>query len=634
MKDLKKEFAGPQAKRRAARRAASANAMGLDGDEMFLKAPSPEHNVFAEMGLALLKKVDGNAEVRNNDYEVRMRNPLNSPDGKPGVDVIQFCEDPDYLGIKLLSKDDYPEFEGPISQKELLWKFCHEKDPEDGLRMWNELVLTLGMRASKTTTVGLIEMYEAYNLLRLSSPQEVYGLLPRQEIFLTNVAGSQTQSQDTIFAKIEEFLPNSKWFQKYIAYLKDAGNNIEGNPFYRAIDIEYAFRDKNITMRSMNSNSASQVGKTSKLVAFDELARMKTTEGALAGGAVYSSLSKATQTFGRHGVKISSSSPWIEGDQMWELNNLKGKIKHFLVYNLPTWMFNPRITRADLDNEFTKNPEDAERDFGAVWPKSAQDAVDMKELVDAVIKPWRRPLMTWYQYIDERHDPDGMVRKYVKIIPDRWPEPEKAVLRVLHGDPGKSDDSYAICIQHLEMKRGADGQIVPIVVNDLTLEWKPDPKIKSIVDYNNVGEIIYKLSQTYNLINVSFDQWQSEATIQWLRQKGVSANEVKFTETQQLTMFGNLKQLIYAGQFESYPGDEMTVEQFKALKRVGNRVDHPTTGKITDKDRSDCWMVCAFKLTEKLAITGNTTGDRARPRIARGGGLDSPHGSRLGGSRY
>lgn len=628
-KDVKKEFTGPQAMRRAERRAGEAERLGLDGRSMFLDEPAPESNIFASMGLALTKKLDATRKERNNDESVRLRNPLNSD---KAVDIIQFCEDPDYMGIKLLSKFDYPEFQGPISQKELLWKFCMEKD-DAGMRSWNELVLTIGMRGTKTTTVSLIELYELYDLLRRPTPQLDYGVLPRQEIFLTNVAGSQTQSQDTVFAKIEEFLPNSPWFQKYIAYLKECGNNIEGNPYYRAIDVEYAFRDKNITVRAMNSNSASQVGKTSKIVVFDELARMKTTEGALAGGAVYSSLSKATQTFGENGIKISCSSPWIEGDQMWELNKLNGKIKKLLVYHLPTWMFNPKISRESLEGEYTKNPEDSDRDFGAIWPKSEEDAVDMKELVDAVIKPWRKPLLKWHQKIDERKDADGVTRKYVQIEIEQWPTLEKSTMRVLHGDPGKSDDSYAICIEHIEMKRGEGGRIIPIVVNDLTLEWMPNPQIKSIVDYMNVGEIILKLWQTLNIINVSFDQWNSEATIQWLRQMGVSANEMKFTENQQMAMFNTTKQLIYAGQFESYPGDEKTCEQFKALKKVGNRIDHPKTGKITDKDRSDCWMVCAFKLVEKLAITGPTPGPRAKPRMSSGGALDTPRTSRLSGAR-
>lgn len=629
--DLRKEFTGPQGRRRNERRAEEASALGMDGPGMFLDEPSPEANIFSSIGLALKKKIDTTRRERNTDEMVRLKNPFNS--NKP-VDIIQFCEDSDYMGIKLLSKFDNPEFQGPISQKELLWKFCMEKD-NMGIREWNELVLTIGMRGTKTTTVSLIELYELYDLLRRPHPQGDYGVLPRQEIFLTNVAGSQTQSQDTVFAKIEEFLPNSAWFQKYISYLKDCGNNIEGNPYYRAIDVEYAFRDKNITVRAMNSNSASQVGKTSKIVVFDELARMKTTEGALAGGAVYSSLSKATQTFGRNGIKISCSSPWIEGDQMWELNKLNGKIKGLLVYHLPTWMFNPRpeVSREALQSEFDKNPEDSERDFAAVWPKSEADAVDMKELVDAVIKPWRKPLLHWRQVIDERTDADGVKRKYVKIEVDSWPSLEKATMRVLHGDPGKSDDSYAICIEHVEMKRGEGGRIFPIVVNDLTLEWMPNPQIKSIVDYMNVGEIILKLWKTYNIINVSFDQWNSEATIQWLRQEGVSANEMKFTENQQMAMFNTTKQLIYSGQFESYPGDEKTVEQFKALKKVGNKIDHPKTGKITDKDRSDCWMVCAFKLVEKLAITGPTPGPRAKPRMAKGGGLDTPRTSRLSGER-
>ena len=627
-KDLEKEYNSNQRKRRAERRANEASALGMNGTDMFLSEPAPEIQIFSEMSLALMKEVNTRVKSKNKDEEVRQRNPLNSD---KRVDVIQFCEDPDYMGIKLLSKKDYPEFTGEVSQAELLWKFCHEMDPNDpAVRQWNELVLTIGMRGTKTTTVSLIELYELYDLLRRPHPQAAYGVLPRQEIFLTNVAGSQTQSQDTIFAKLEEFLPNSPWFQKYIAYLKEAGTNIEGNPYYRAIDNEYAFRDKNITVRAMNSNSASQVGKTSKFIAFDELARMRTTDGALAGGAVYSSLSKATQTFGRDGIKISCSSPWIEGDQMWELNSLKGKIPHYLVYHLPTWEFNPRITRESLQSEFDKNPEDSERDFGATWPKSEADAVDMKELVDAVIKPWRKPLLQWRQFVEPRKESDGTTRNYVKIEVDNWPVLEKSMMRVLHGDPGKSDDSYAVCIQHVEMKRTLDGQIKPIVVNDLTLEWKPDPRIKSIVDYMNVGEIILKLCQTYNIINVSFDQWQSEATIQWLRMKGVTANEAKFTDMQQMAMFNNLKQLIYSAQFESYPGDEMTVEQFKALKKVGNRIDHPKTGKITDKDRSDCWMTCAFKLTEKLMITGPDPNQRrAKGRIARGGGLDTSHRSRL-----
>ena len=515
--------------------------------------------------------------------------------GGKTVDVITFCESPEYLNLKLKPK-----------QAESLWKFNHEKDKETGLAMWKELVAMVGMRSGKTVMGSCQEAYELYCLLMLDDPAAHYGLVPGQEIYLINVAASETQSKDTVFAQLRARVDNSQWFKKYIAYLKSFGRMRRGDYLFRDLENKLEFNDKHIMCLSMNSNSLTNVGKTAKFVIFDELAKFKTTEGKDSADEVYSSISRATQTFGWNGHVWSISSPLSDDDKIVELSETarKGEIKGMLGYVMPTWEFNPSITRESLDREYKKDPILADRDFGCVPPRAHQDFIADPEALKPFIFRGKRPIFSCTRKVVMKPSPNGDLRPMVQLQPDFELPHSRAFAYHGHGDPGHADDSFCFGVSHLEIRQRQDRSSIlnyPVVVQDLLLEWKPDPSKNETVDFLDVKETIKYIHERIGLSHVTFDKWNSVMLIQELLDFGIQAEDLKFTDQGQFQHYMTLKRLISCAQFESFDGDEDTFDQYKFLQIInGTRIDHKKRGKVTDKDRSDCWAAGAWFLTKDL----------------------------------
>lgn len=533
------------------------------------------------------------------------------------VDVITFVESKEYLGLKLKPK-----------QAEILWKFNHEKEeivlPDLTIEfrpMWKEFVGKVGMRSGKTVMASCQEAFELYNLLMLEDPQAYYGLVPGQEIYLVNVAASESQSKDTIFAHLRARIDNSQWFQRYISHLKSFGRVHRGDFLYRELENKLEFNDKHIICLSMNSNSLTNVGKTAKFVAFDELAKFKTSEGKDSADEVYSSISRATQTFGWNGHVWSISSSLSDTDKMEELYETarKGEISGMLGYHLATWEFNPSITRADLDREYKKDEVLAKRDFECIPPKSSQEFVQDPEAMKSLIFRGRRPVFTATQVIRQKRGFNNEMQNYVQLEFDGPLPFERGNMYVGHGDPALTDDSYCLGVGHLEYRTRIDSNknkiVFPNATMDALLEWKPVPEQNAIVDMLDVAEKIKIIFDHFNLSYLSFDRWNSAHIIQELLEYGINAEDLKFTDQGQFVHYQTLKRVIASGQFESFAGDEGTFEQFKVLKVInGIRIDHPKKGKITDKDRADCWASICHKLMADLIEEGTGMNEMAKSR--------------------
>jgi hypothetical protein len=431
------------------------------------------------------------------------------------------------------------------------------------------------------------------------------------------VAASETQSKDTVFAQLRARVDNSPWFKKYIAYLRSFGRISRGDFLYRELENKLEFNDKHLICLSMNSNSLTNVGKTSKFVIFDEIAKFKTTEGKDSADEVYSSISRSTQTFGPNGHVWSISSPLTDDDKIVELTDTarKGEISGMMYCVMPTWEFNPSITRESLDREYKKDAILADRDFGCVPPKAHQNFITDPEAVKSFIFRGRKPILSCARKVTVKAGPTGKLLNYVQLERDFELPYARAHNYWAHGDPGFEDDSFCFGVSHLEIRQRQDnGKLIyfPTVVQDMLLEWKPDQSKGEVVDFIDVKEMIKYIHQHIGLSHVTFDKWNSIMMIQELIEFGIDAEDLKFTDQGQFQHYMVLKRLIAASQYESFDGDEPTFDQYKNLQIVnGVRIDHKRRGKVTDKDRSDCWAAGAFFLTKEIfeegeALNGET----------------------------
>jgi len=433
---------------------------------------------------------------------------------------LRAFEDPVYFAENILELKLWPK------QIDVLREFYN---PANG---YNELVLVWGMRSSKTFLASVIGSYECFKLLQYEDPAKFFGLPSHHEIFIINVATSEQQAKDTIFAETVNRVENSDWF-------KAKRPNITSN--------EIRFSPQNVIIRSEHSNSSSLVGKTSICVLFDELARFKDTKGKMSGENVYFSLARSVQTFGHKGIRVSISSPLFVNDFIMQLHRKSKNIKTMLGYQNATWEVNPNITKESLESEFQKNPEAAWRDYGA-RPSAASETF-YKD-------PWKIDLV--FVGDEPNFTSDSFVGKpgyvYYAAI-----------------DPALKGDSFGFALVHREDD---------MVVIDLVYRFKPDITQQIEVDAQALKEFVLSIVKRFLTYEMRTDTWQFPETIQAIRAQGVEIvqNHVLRKE------HDYLKELIYTKKIKGYYYEPLITELKQLELKSGIRVDHPPDGS---KDVAD-----------------------------------------------
>jgi hypothetical protein len=143
---------------------------------------------------------------------------------------------------------------------------------------------------------------------------------------------------------------------------------------------------------------------------------------------------------------------------------------------------------------------------------------------------------------------------------------------------------------------------LPLVVEDLLLEWQPDPRTGTVVDFENVTEVLLQLCATGQVGMVQIDQWQAEEKIQRLRRAGVMAETKPMSNPAQLKMYRNYKDLLYTNNLWLLPGFPKRTQQLKELQDVnGMKVDHPKESEGGGKGAKD--LTDAEAIAIQLAST-------------------------------
>lgn len=490
-------------------------------------------------------------------------------------DPIVFCEDPYFLGRSLsetwpMQKEIIRRFELGIPETwdtlewmdKRQWAFDHEKLEDwlpENYQHYTELVIEAGMRSSKTTIAGWLGLLGTFRLLNLPNPGEYFGLRRDQELFIINVATSDDQAYDTIFAVEKGFLVNSPYFRSHTI---------------RSKHNEFRFPEKDIIIRCGGSNSGSLVGRTLFRALFDELARFQDTRGRRSGQEVYAGLGKGVVSVrdpnldpehpnSQLGKKIAISSVLYDNDIIDMLVKQSKDIDSMLGYKYATWEMNPNLTEQALRDEFRKDPDKAWRDFGA------QPGM-------VIERYYRDPSVIVFN--EERLDPlleyeDGNAR-FIQFAD--WFVGKPGYDYYLTGDPAIKMDSFGMAMGHLE------GDIVYV---DFLKEFKPQVE----VDPSEIEWVVKNLISRFNIREFIIDQWNYPETLAKLRNQGV---KIEFHIVKKAE-HDKLKECFYMKQFDCYESENLR-EQLSNLEVIRQtKVDHPRKGK---KDLADAVAQLAFRL--------------------------------------
>lgn len=212
-------------------------------------------------------------------------------------------------------------------------------------------------------------------------------------------------------------------------------------------------------------------------------------------------------------------------------------------------------------------------------PHTITEAVD-RNLVPVVVSVGERQEII-------AHAVDNPIRRYVTLTLDSLPPKVEGRPYYIHCDPGLKKDAFTLALCHttedyrtIETAKGEREQLQRVVV-DFVIAW--EPRYPRVVDYLNVRAVLKQLVQFYDVKRVTFDRWNSVEGIQELVAMGVDADDMSFSNAEQLAMYRYLRLAFYNDMITLAPGDEKTQLELKFVRQKGNEIVHDLYGK----DRAD-----------------------------------------------
>jgi hypothetical protein len=515
--------------------------------------------------------------------EINQSNPVltgvvNTQTSSGIVDVITFCNDPQYLDLPssnfnlwlpqiVILKAFYMGTRGnenlKLTQEEWEWLHKNETDEErDGMVYeknikdvivkllkkektpfgFTELHLCVGRRGSKSIMASVISAYEAYKLLIIGNgdPHKFYGIPRGEDIHIINVALSQDQA-GILFSMIRQRIMDAPFFRNKISNATTTEIRLLTNEDIRKRKKNPILEIKgSVVILCGHSNPDTLRGKSAVLILFDELAFYDET-GKTPGSAFYNALEPSTKKFKQFGdarlVEISSPNTMV--GIFYDIYKNAKIYDHILSFQLPTWCVNNDVTYESLETDRKRNPENFAVEYGAQWAKSG----------------------TYGNYFEE-----GLIQKCIRTDISAHNRPMPGFNYYLHVDPANGGDRYAALLvakeyyaNHLGKKR------IRIRVANMWI-WNPEPGIG--LQFNLIDKEMIRICSIFRPLCVTYDQFNSIQSLQLLRSHGINTMCTSFNRGFKQKIYQNLKDMMnYYPQPELWLYDDpRLILEMKALK--------------------------------------------------------------------
>ncbi len=398
---------------------------------------------------------------------------------------------------------------------------------------FQELVLVLGRRSGKSFLVSAMALYELYRLISMGHPQSRYGLMEFDEIVLLNVARNEEQAKKAIFSKIKQTVLASPFFAPYIG--KDTELEMR---FYTEHDRKENERRSeqglnpfagSLVLRCGSSNASGLVGLTCWTIIMDEVAAMAgDNPDSGVDYALYDDLKPSLATFGRDGKMMMLSNPKGPIGLLYDLHENRLEDHTTLVMKLPTWLTNPNIDKAWLDDQKKKNPVEFQMQYGAEFGASSSDPMFVQDDIERMFRSM--------SMIKRKEMASGFFDYFC------------------HLDPARTSDYYALVVAHTENMYGSIGpDFKPLkrVVIDHIHFWNPMTKNQPVKE-KDVEEYVIDLHRKFRFKQVSIDQWNSQSSLIKLQSHGVPIVERQFNKEYKEKIYTELSQLIRDDRVDIY----------------------------------------------------------------------------------
>jgi len=392
----------------------------------------------------------------------------------------------------------------------------------------NELCSIWGQRSGKSHSAStFVATYHIHRYLALENPMAYFDEPANKIVSGTFVSPTLKQSSEFSWVPFCDALRSSPWFKSVASYLKDEGRRL-GLDLFQSGQTFLTFPSKRLALSMAAANSSNLRGKTGLINIIDELGWFNYDDQGRKrrvrdGSAIFRSLTNNLRTLRaaadirrKNGdynaidaIMANISSPSSIGDPIMQRAEVAAKNPRIYYTHFATWEVNPKQTEEAIRDEFAGEPEeDILRDFYAIPPKASNPFFKDQTLLEDLVYEMTEPEPAFTYVIKENESDLGLqtLQPEVKI-----PKKNNLYAYALAVDNGEKKNSFALTFaRYLPELDGAYieelMEVAPRNGMSVDLAWAYDNVIVPIVN-------------SFNVLYVAYDRWQSAHAFYDLRTK-------------------------------------------------------------------------------------------------------------------
>ena len=469
-------------------------------------------------------------------------------------------------------------------------------DPKDSRP---NLILVIGRRGLKTSSIAVLVSFETYKLLKKVCPQEYYKIMPDDEIRISCVATSQEQASE-LFRRITGHLERSDYFKKYrnkptAEYMQLSSQR----------DTELYGPGGRPSLRIVSSPCSGRGlrGHNNIIAVLDEMAYFFETETSddKSDRNIYEAVTPSVAKFNSpegepHGRVIMISSPAAKKGVFFEKyqRSMDPDCNDLLMIKAPTWESDYTLSSKVLRSKYADNPVSYMAEYGAEFSDRVSGWIDNEQILRINIIP-------------------GLKQK------DRSYDRQPYFMGI---DLGLKNDGTAIAICHIAKMAFENGQKDFIELDCIEVRYASDEG-KDQFHLEELAEWIKSFTDKFFVVKGMLDQYYGMAIIPMLHDKGVKQiDSVQMSREYNSRVYQNLMTRMLDASLRIPEGNEKVVEGKKTndlalvTEMLGLEATMHSKYSITVKapdlkgrhdDLSDAYARAVFLASEYMAKGGGTT---------------------------
>lgn len=544
--------------------------------------------------------------------------------------------------------------EGGYNGKEItISPFIRERTQElrdRGYNHFREVVLVGGRRCSKGFVTGLAMAKLMYDTLQLADPAGHYGIARDKEIYYSCIATSQDQAKKYQYADFSSAVNSCAAMQRHVQKVQELEFSVKTETDIRQMEAwkrqgRKVMRDTaKLRGAALPANSSSIRGSATMAAVFDEFAFFMQGDSQQSDNECYEALKPSLDQFGQAAMLFCNSSPYSKVGKFherfeigMETDNGKAAAPDVLSLQFPSWAlfegwwedpeFRGPKKCITVSPDWDENRKKRDPETKLETEEFFYTPADREQIIIAREEERQNPEKykverrgKWAETVDSYLVPERVDQMFSGIpLPDgkgytalrtNWSNSTYLHRYKAHLDPSSTTAGFGFSLAHTEqvMVNGVEQEHV---VFDIIKRWMPSDFPEGVIQWEDVMNELLGYIDIFRPFEVTFDQFQSNAPIQYLqrelRNRGIGETRV-YEKTATAQHNWNraeiFKTALYMGlihaPYDIPEHNQRAALELKFLQEIKTgripKVEKQDVGPVQTKDMADCIMECVESL--------------------------------------